>query len=190
VPSQAEIALLVVSALDRLSIPYMIAGSFAAAGYGLSRSTQDADLVAGMRRGDGYRLGGELGADFYLDAQVAEEAIARKSSFSAIYLPEVFKVDFFVLPSREYDQQAFARRARQPFAKDPDRSAFVESPEDVVISKLKWYRLGGEVSELQWRDVLSVLKLQAGRLDMEYLRRWAAEEEVLDLLQRAVQQAS
>ena len=44
--------------------------------------------------------------------------------------------------------------------------------------------------ELQWRDVLCMLRLRAGYLDMEYVRRWAAEEEVLDLLERAAQQAS
>jgi hypothetical protein len=56
----------------------------------------------------------------------------------------------------------------------------------VVLSKLRWYRLGGEVSDRQWRDVLGVLCAQAGRLDLEYLRRWAKEQGTLDLLDRAL----
>jgi hypothetical protein len=188
--TQPDITMLVIEALERLGVPCMVVGSLSAAAYGLQRTTQDADMVAGVRRGDGPRLASELGADFYIDAEAADEAIARGSSFSVIYLPAVFKVDIFALPARSYGQEAFARRRRMPFAIDPSRSAFVQSPEDVILSKLRWYRQGGEVSDQQWRDVLGVLKLQAGRLDMEYLRRWAAEEKVLDLLQRAVQQAS
>jgi hypothetical protein len=51
---------------------------------------------------------------------------------------------------------------------------------------LDWYRQGGEVSELQWRDVVGVLKLQVGRLDFQYLRHWAQELGILGLLDRAV----
>lgn len=188
--SQTDITLLVINALERLQISYMVAGSLAAAAYGVSRSTQDADLVAEVRRGDGSRLSAELGKDFYLDVEAAEEAIRRQSSFSTIYFPEVFKVDIFVLSQRAYELEAFRRRVWKPFGLEQTRSAFLESPEDVILAKLKWYRLGGEVSEQQWRDVLGVLKLQAGSLDNGYLRHWAAEERVLDLLERALQEAA
>ena len=32
------------------------------------------------------------------------------------------------------------------------------SAEDVVLSKLEWFRLGNEVSQSQWRDVIGVLQ--------------------------------
>ena len=50
--------------------------------------------------------------------------------------------------------------------------------------------MGGEVSERQWRDVLGVMKTQGTRLDEGYLRRWAAELEVSDLLERAFSEVS
>jgi hypothetical protein len=53
-----------------------------------------------------------------------------------------------------------------------------------------WYRMGGEVSDRQWRDVLEVLKTRAGELDIEYLRKWAAELHVSDLLERALKESS
>jgi hypothetical protein len=60
----------------------------------------------------------------------------------------------------------------------------------VVLFKLRWYRLGDEVSDQQWNDVLGVLRVQAGKLDEGYLDQWAAEEGVADLLVRARAQAA
>ncbi len=47
--------------------------------------------------------------------------------------------------------------------------------------------MGGEVSERQWRDILGMLKTRAGDLDFGYLRKWAIELKVADLLERALQ---
>ena len=41
-----------------------------------------------------------------------------------------------------------------------------------------------------WRDVLGVLKTRAGELDQAYLREWAGELQVADLLERALREAS
>ena len=48
---------------------------------------------------------------------------------------------------------------------------------------------GGCVSDRQWRDLLGVLKVQAGALDRAYLAHWARELGVADLLQRALDEA-
>ena len=60
------------------------------------------------------------------------------------------------------------------------------SAEDTVLSKLEWYRLGGETSDRQWRDLLNVLKVQGDHIDTVYLRHWAAQIGVVDLLERAL----
>jgi len=54
---------------------------------------------------------------------------------------------------------------------------------------LEWYRPGNELSDRQWRDILGVLKVQAGRLDTKYLHQWATALNVFDLLQRALEES-
>ena len=66
---------------------------------------------------------------------------------------------------------------------------YFASAEDTVLAKLEWYRKGGEVSDRQWRDLLGVLKVQAGRLDGDYLTQWASQLSVTDLLRRALDEA-
>ena len=65
---------------------------------------------------------------------------------------------------------------------DDGTTVYVKSPEDTILRKLLWYRMGGEVSDRQWSDILGVLQVQGGRLDREYLAKWAAQLRVDDLL--------
>jgi hypothetical protein len=81
------------------------------------------------------------------------------------------------------------RRMAQVIATDPDRTAYVATAEDTILAKLEWYRMSGDVSEQPWRDVLGVMKVQADRLDLAYLRQWAAQLNISDLLERAIKEA-
>ena len=70
----------------------------------------------------------------------------------------------------------------------PDEPVLLHSPEDIVLFKLRWYRIGGEFSEKQWSDILGVLRTQRDGLDAAYLDRWATEIGVQDLLDKIRQQ--
>ena len=72
---------------------------------------------------------------------------------------------------------------------DETRLFYLASPEDVVLRKLEWYKAGGAVSERQWLDVLGVVKVQAQVLDYAYLRQWAEQLELTDLLDQALRDA-
>jgi hypothetical protein len=100
-----------------------------------------------------------------------------------------FKVDIFVRKPRPFDTKQLERRRASVIATDPEQTIYVTSSEDVILSKLEWYRMGGEVSDRQWRDVLGVLKTRAGELELDYLRKWAKELNVGDLLERALKEA-
>ena len=186
---QIAVTLAVVEALDAFGVPYAIGGSFASALHGVMRATMDAAAVADLRLEHVEPLAQALGDAFYADAEMMRDAIRRQGSFNLIHLGTMFKVDVFVAKPRAFDRSQLARRQLHLLSEDPERHAYVTSAEDVVLSKLEWYRMGGEVSDRQWRDVLGVLKVQGDRLDQDYLRRMSVELGVTDLLERVLEEA-
>jgi hypothetical protein len=62
---------------------------------------------------------------------------------------------------------------------------FLCSAEDIILSKLEWYKSGGSVSDRQWKDILGVIKVQGELLDKKYLLKWAEKLGMEDLLEKA-----
>ncbi len=176
----------VAEVFDKLGIHYCIVGSVASSTYGLARSTLDIDIVSDIKSENVPKLVKTLEASYYIDEEMILDAIQRRSSFNLIHLETMLKVDVFVVKDGLYYKKAFDRRRKDTLdEEDPTAEFYLVSPEDIILSKLDWYRLGGGVSERQWYDVLGVLKVQRDLLDMKYLRFWASELGLVDLLERA-----
>lgn len=189
-PEPIAVTIKVTGVLERLGVPYLIGGSLASTLYGMVRTTQDSDIVADMRLEHIQPFVASLQNEFFIDEEMMAESIQRNSSFNIIHRETMFKVDVFIPRPRSFHQSQLARAQKQTFSTDPEVSARFSSAEDTILSKLEWYRLGGEVSERQWRDVLGVLKTRAGALDLDYLRKWAKELKVSDLLEQALAEST
>jgi len=177
----------IIEALEQLQVSYHIGGSFAIAAYGVPRASVDVDLVAELRLEHVEWFVARLQGRYYVNGERVREAILEQSSFNLVDMETAMKVDVFIPERTPFADQEQARARSELFevALGP-RFFFVKSPEDLVLRKLRWYRDGGEVSERQWSDVVGLLRAQAVMLDDEYLRRWATELGVTDLLQRSM----
>jgi len=185
-----EVTLKVTGVLEALGIPYIIGGSLASTLYGMLRTTQDSDIITEMRLEHVQPFVAALENEFFMDVEMITDAIRHHSSFNIIHRESMFKVDVFNPDPRPFQRSQLTRAQRQTFEFETTLSANFASPEDTILSKLEWYRLGGEVSERQWRDILGVLKVRQGELDLDYLQKWAAELQVTDLLTRALKETA
>ena len=174
----------VAAALSQLNVPFYICGSVASSVLGEPRSTLDIDLVADLQESQVETFVALLGDQFYADAAPMREAIRRRSSFNLIHQETFLKVDIFLPKQRAFDREQLRRRQMHILEENAPEYP-VATPEDVLLSKLEWFRLGGEVSERQWRDITGVLKVNCFDIDIEYLEHWAKELLIDDLLVRA-----
>jgi hypothetical protein len=184
-----QVTLIVTNVLDELEVPYVIGGSMASIVHGMLRTTMDVDIIADLQPAQVEAFTAALREQFYLDKQAIQQAIAHQRSFNLIHLETMFKVDIFTPKERAFDRQQLTRRISESVGTESDKKIWVLTAEDVVLAKLDWFRLGGEVSERQWRDILGVLKTQQAALDIAYLRQWAEALQVADLLEQALAEA-
>lgn len=177
----------VIKAFDELKIFYYIGGSVASSIYGVGRSTLDIDMVSTIQPFQIDILVGKLKDTFYIDKCMIEDAIKSKSSFNLIHLDTMIKLDIFILLDNEYSINSFQRK-RKDFIDENYKSlqVYVCSAEDIIINKLLWYKASDLKSEKQWLDIIGVLKVQCDLLDYDYLKSWASELGIIDLLEKVV----
>jgi hypothetical protein len=171
----------IVRELDRAGIAHMLTGSFASTYHGDPRTTNDIDLVIECDRSSLDTFVSGLDAErYYVSAEAADEAWRRRGQFNVVLLESGWKVDLILCKQRAFSREEFARR--QP-AEIAGTAVWVASAEDVVVAKLEWAQAGE--SERQVRDVVGILQVRSGELDLPYIERWVRELGLNPLWQRA-----
>lgn len=97
-----------------------------------------------------------------------------------------FAIELFELNRDDHDQSRFSRRRRLTLLA---RDAWLPTPEDVIVQKLRWC-LGGRRSK-DFDDAVAVMAVQGKRvLDWPYIEKWCAEHGTLEVLVQARAEAS
>lgn len=176
-------------AFEACGVSYYIGGSVARSAHGVPRTTLDVDVIADLRIDQVAPLVAQIQGSYFVQADDALDAIIHRTSFNVVHLGSMVKVDVFLAPDRPCDRTKAQRVQRGQITATDPRPFPLTSPEDIVVQKLEWYALGGEVSERQWTDVQGVLKVQGAALDLAYMRHWATALGTADVLERALHAA-
>lgn len=174
----------VLDALNSVGVPYMLVGSLSSSFYGIPRATHDADFVLGAAQTPIAEIMDRLGPAFRLEPQLTFETVTGTTRYLIRVVESSFRIELFLLSDEPHDQQRFARRREtQLFG----RTAFVPTPEDVIITKLRWSsRTAGEKDI---HDVRGVVAVQQDRLDWPYVESWCDRDgtrQRLDQIRRSI----
>jgi len=126
----------------------------------MPRATQNVDIVTDLKPQHAHFLAEQLGSAYYVDIDMILDAISEGSCFNLIHLDTMIKIDVFI--TKPYHRSAFSRKRKDTLDEEDNSLQFyIASSEDVILSKLDWFRIGGYVSEQQWRDIQGVFESTA-----------------------------
>jgi hypothetical protein len=166
-----------VRSLDAIEAPYMLVGGVALAAWAPPRATVDIDIVIAADEADLPAIGKHLARRAgglssmrpfkFRDGTALQRIVVQR--------PEGEVVVDLIRAKEPLLSAALRRRKRRQLG---ELEAYVVSPEDLVLMKLQAGRP---------QDVLDIRSLAATqRLDMAYVRRWAARLRLKTRLARAL----
>ena len=172
-------------ALDAAQVPYFVTGSFVSSAHGVPRSTNDIDIVIAPTPAQLTALLAEFSAaEYYSDSEDAFDALKHHSQFNIIDQKTFWKIDFIVSKDEPFDRSRFERRKLTAIA---GVHVYAATPEDILIAKLRWAKLGG--SERQIEDAAGVIRMQGEQLETAYVAQWVELLLLEEQWQQAVRRA-
>jgi len=174
------------AALERAGVRYAVGGSWASTAFGEPRFTNNVDILADFTQTSLDQFLGSLPETFFADREEAQSAIRSGRPFNVIYMPMAFKFDFFPARAFPLGIEELDRALFLPGTGLSEAAIPFVTPEDILLAKLHWFMAGGEVSEVQWRDIQGIVRGRTAGLDRKYLELSARKIGVLALLERAL----
>ncbi len=157
--------------LEDANISYAIVGSIASTIYGEPRLTCYLDIVVDVKSQQASFLKELFGPLEYScpPIEILGSEISSCGQFSILHNSTGLKIDLFVKKDTDIEQSCFDRR--QQIEIWDGFLAYLASPEDVIIKKLKSFYEGG--FEKHIRDIRGILV--NSDLDQGYLKKWVAQ---------------
>ncbi len=178
---QPDVLRYAVGVLEQLEIPYLVVGSFATSIWGEPRMTLDIDIVIDLLPNQIESLCRAFPPpDFYVSETAVREALSRRRQFNVLYPTTAVKIDFMIPRLDDWGRIQMTRGRTRLY--DGDINLQVCSPEDVIISKMRYYKEGKSPKHL--RDIAGVLNLQKGSLDRDYIQKWADSSDLKEIWQQ------
>jgi hypothetical protein len=149
-----EIMVDVTRGLDR------VGGSVASSAWGQMRQTNDADIAIMLEAQRIDALLSAFGEPYFLSHEELREALASASDFRSVqlrHMDEAFKIALFLLREGDYEGSEL-QRAREVQVV-PGTTVRFAAPENVILTKLRRFVLGNQVSDRQWNDIVTVLEV-------------------------------
>lgn len=160
--SPTEVASRLADRFDEDGLPYALGGALALGAWGVPRTTSDVDVSVFISE---TALDGLLDAversGAMVDRAEAHRQVARAGFFVA-HLGRT-RIDLFVA---HHPWHAEMQTRRVSLSTPDGRARWFLSLEDVALAKLLYAR------PKDARDLERLFAVQAGRLDVSYLRRW------------------
>lgn len=173
-----EVVRLLIRALEGAAIPYMVVGSYFSNYYGVPRSTKDLDVLVQVSGPAISELKLLLGPKFIVDPQTSFETATFSTKNVVRLKASPFEIELFHLMDDDYDQERFRRRVQIHLS---DCSPFLPTPEDVIITKLKWLlSINRDKDRL---DVFNVIQARYLTLDWPYIEFWCDKHGTRQLLE-------
>ena len=170
--------------LQELKIPYAVTGGMAVVAWGEPRYTADIDIIVELVPEKLPYLKKKLlsiDKDVYISEEAMKDALERKGEFNFIHPQTGLKVDFWVKGDSLYDKLKIKRAIARKVGK---QKIFFVSPEDLILSKLIWYKESESSKHLEdIKTILSNLKL---KLDLNYIKNWSKKHSTIKILNEII----
>jgi hypothetical protein len=178
--SERELLIDCLGRLNRTGLPYMLTGSMASNYWGIPRTTHDLDVVIQLQAADVPVIVGAFETDYVVQESMVRSALLRPPrQFNVIDPRSALKIDFWLLSDDPFEQIMFARRLEREVL---GITAWVATPEDVILHKLHWDRL--TPSERQLGDAAGIVAIREKSLDVDYLRERGEQLAVTETLEK------
>lgn len=171
----------VVSKMDQLNINYFLVGSLASMYYSRPRFTNDIDLVVQIGAGQikDFAKAFDFPEYYCPPYEVIQDEVMRRGSFNLINQDSGIKIDIVLNKTSEISKSELARRQKVEIT--PGFETYIATPEDIILKKLEFYKMG--TSEKHLSDIREIISFTD--LDREYLSFWTQKLSLVEEWKKA-----